>query len=162
MENEIVPDAPLWPIPQRPRLCATGPPAPCPEGTGEYTVIPNTRTPKRSGDYPQAPSQQRTRSSDGDQEFSNRHCMSLRDVASFFEKTAPLDHVVAVDNAPMGRPSYLELYGTDACTLLLHRKVISGVGLANLPPGHTFTRILRGNPLPRALAASGAQIAGAK
>ena len=72
-----------------------------------------------------------------------------------------MDCVVAVNNATMGWPSRLDLYGMGECNLVLQHEVCSVVSFANLPNGHTLTRAPEVNPLLRALAVSGAQIAGA-
>ena len=74
------------------------------------TVIPNTQAPSRPGDNLQAPFPQRLRTSAGDQEFLGRYFESIRDVAVFFEKMAPLDYLVAVNDATMDWPASSDMY----------------------------------------------------
>ena len=82
---------------------------------------------------------------------------SFREVASFSEKTVPLDYVVAISNAATWWPEYSDLVGWDACNLLDQREVFS-----DLPDGRTFARTPEVDPTSRALAAPGAQVADAQ
>ena len=96
------------------------------------------------------------------QEFLNRHCKALRNVASSFGEAAPLGYVVSANSATTVWPSSLDLYEMDVCILRLQHEVFSDVRFANLPTGHTFTRPPKVGPQSCALAPSGTQIAGAK
>ena len=132
LEDEIVPEAPQRPASHRPRLCPIGFTEPRLEGRGACAVSPNTQTPTRSGDNLQAPSPQRIRTPDSVQEFLNRNRKCFRDAASSFEKTVPLDYVVAVDHATIGWSSHLDSHRNGECNLLLQREVSSDTPLQEL------------------------------
>ena len=151
--DEIALEAPLLRATYHPRFCSTRAKEPSHDEMGEYMVFPNTQTPKRLGRELGSPSPQRIRTSDGDQEFTDRHCKSFRDVALVSDRAVHLNYAAAVNNALSGWPVYSDFYRMEACNMLLRHEVYSAANFANSPPGHTFTRTPNVDPLSRALAA---------
>ena len=114
------------------------------------SALPNAQTPKRS------------RTTDKDQEFMKGYCLSSRQLPSFFEKTAPFDYVVAVNNVRMRWPECSDLSGWDAPKSILQHVVLPDMNFAHLAGNCTFTRTPKVDPTSRALAASGALVGNAQ
>ena len=134
--------------PERRRLAPSR--TPSPGNQGEPLALPNTQKPKRT----------HTRDKDG--EFVERRCETSQEVATTFERAAPLDYGGAIGHSMTHCPEYSELYELEPCNMFRRQDIFPDVALENLPARHTFARNPKVDPMSRTLTASGAVIVDAQ